>query len=116
MVIDLLDEWRWKSWNNTIENVGGGSFYIVKLCEFLHHDAQLGGSQNVSHILPILCVPSFVLHVLCFILYVLECMCLVGVFMFIMIDLNRNKNLEPKENVMKLYCAVMMGDDSHGLL
>ncbi len=69
---DLLDEWRSKSWNNTIESVGGGSFYIVKLCEFLHCDAQLGGSENVSHILLILCAPSFVLHVLCFILYVLE--------------------------------------------
>jgi hypothetical protein len=113
MVIDSLDECRWKSWNNTIESVGGG---IVKIRESLHSDAQLGGSQNVGHILLILCEPFFVLHVLCFILYVLEQWCFVGVFMFIMIDLNRNKNLEPKENVMKLYCAVMMGDDSHGLL
>jgi hypothetical protein len=35
--------------------------------------------------------------------------------MFDMIDLNRNKNLELKENVLRLYCAIMMGDDNHGL-
>jgi hypothetical protein len=56
------------------------------------------------------------LHVLCFILHVLEWWCFVGVFLFIMIDLNRNKNLEPKENVLRVYCAIMRGDDNHGLL
>jgi hypothetical protein len=81
MVIDSLDEWKWKSWNNTIESVGGGSIYIVKLCEFLHHDAKLGGTQNVSRILPILCAPSYVcmFYVLFYMCWndgvLLECSC-----------------------------------------